>query len=78
MNNQWTAAQGADGLGPYDDMDANSEEIWMRFLMPVLPAYAAFVMHNQHFTPHQLWTNLIPQLEADNQMGACSPLVLWA
>jgi len=50
MINSWTAAQGADCLGPFDANDLNTEEVCTRFAMAVPPAYAEFVMQCQKFT----------------------------
>jgi len=58
MENQWNAALGADCVGPFDDdQAANTEEIRCRFVVPVPPAYASFVMRHQSFTPQQIHRN---------------------
>jgi len=77
MTNSWTAAQGADCLGPFDANDPNTEEVCTRFVMAVPPVYAEFVMQRQKFTLRQLTTNLVPLIEANNHMQSCQPLLDW-
>jgi len=77
MANSWTAAQGADCLGPFDANAPNTEEVRTRFMMAIPPAYAEFVMQCQKFMLRQLTTDLVPLIEANNHMQACRPLLDW-
>jgi len=45
--------------------------------MAIPPVYAKFVMQCQKFMPHQLTTDLVPFIEANNHMQLCQPLLDW-
>jgi len=75
---QWTAAAGADCLGPYNLGDADTEAVRTRFLCPVPQAYASQVIRRQEYSPRGFWTDVIQLLIADGRQLGCQALVDWA
>lgn len=78
MEAQWTAAAGADCVGPYAAAAPDTEEVTTRRMMAVPPAYVSNVIRHGQYTCRQLWTDLITQLQADNRLVSCQQLVDWA
>lgn len=77
MDNQWTAAAGADCVGPFTAADADTEDKVVRNSIVVPPVYIAHVMERFEWTPHALWDRLYPLLVADNRVVDCAPLLDW-
>ena len=75
---QWTAAAGADCLGPFNPGDADTEAVRTRFLCPVPQAYAYQVLRRQVYTPQEFWTDVVQLLIADGRQVGCQTLVDWA
>ena len=78
MDTQFTAATGANCVGPYEVADANTEEVQTRAMFPVSSPYTEFVMQRQMFTPHQMWMDLVSLIIANGHVVDCSLFINWA
>jgi len=73
----WSANEGADCVGPYQDNDPDTEMVRTRFFAPVPKEYASVVIRRGRFTPEELWTELGALILADNRGQMCAPLLKW-
>jgi hypothetical protein len=78
MDALWTAAAGADALGPYLANDPDTEQLRARFLCPVPQRYVALCIVNRNYTPRTFWTDVIGQIRQDASTQDCMVLVNWA
>ena len=78
MDAQFTAAAGADCLGPYAAADADMEDVQTRAMFLVPLPYTKFVMQRQSFTPRQLWSDLVSLIIANGRAADCGLFLNWA
>ena len=78
MDVQFTAAAGADCLGPYAAANANMEDVQTWAMFPVPPPCTKFVMQRQSFTPHQLWSDLVSLIITNGCVADCGLFLHWA
>lgn len=77
MDASWTAAAGADALGPYLANDPETEQLRARFLCPVPQRYVPLCV-SRCYTPRTFWTDVIGQIRQDQAVQDCIVLVNWA
>jgi hypothetical protein len=77
MDASWTAAVGADALGPYLANDRETEPLRACFLCPVPQRYVSLCV-NWCDTPLSFWTDVIGQIRQDQATQDCIVLVIWA
>jgi hypothetical protein len=77
MDAAWTAAAGADALGPFLANDPETEQLRARFLCPVPQRYVSLCV-NRSYTPGSFWTDVIGQIRQDQATQDCHVLVNWA
>jgi len=74
----WTAANGADCLGPFDAAAADTVEARTRMMMPIPPDYAPQAVIRGVYTLQQFRTDMIDLIIADGREVACAPLITWS
>ena len=68
MTTEWTAAAGADALGPYAVNAVDTEYICARCVVPIPQLYVEWGA----FTPRTFWTDVIGQVLLDNRAADCT------
>ena len=74
---QIAAAAGDDWVGPYNNGDANTEQIRARRLVPIPHKYVHLVL-GQQFTPATFWNLISAAIIADNNEVSCAVVLDWA
>jgi hypothetical protein len=64
-------------LGPYTEVDPETEVIRTRYVQLVPGRYAALLVHRRRVRPKQAYQELVGAIEAQNEMVACQDVVAW-
>jgi hypothetical protein len=77
MDAAWATAIGNDVLGPFGVNDPDTEQVRAGYLCPIPQRYVSLCL-GRTYTPREFWTDVIGQIDQNQQMQDCQVLVNWA
>lgn len=71
----WNEAQSS--LGPYTELDPETEVVRTRHMQLVPGRYASLLIHRRRIRPKHAYQELVGAIQAQNEADACADVITW-